>query len=354
MRRVRKDCGSITIAHSRYGLQPEKALFDPQLLAGREHSARLQAVELLQRAGADAVGLGHGSRGFALAAEVVAGIAVPGLLLALDEDHFAVGRTGAAALHVVELAQVARRKPELAADVLVGVVLLGQHVVHAVGRIDVVTLVRIDRHPVVVGVDQIAADGQAALRGTPRTLLQGLALAGGIEPLAVGGRIEQMEVVVLDDADQTLRIVGRRGVAGRLQTARPALVVGRRIGEKRVVAGLRVEKYGMVMIRRLDRFVGAETLVLLVVVVIDPGAGPVLLALNAEVVVRLERKTAVAAVRLEDALRHGDAGRNAVTLHLGHGDGLVALDVLLARDARLRSGRTDTRQGDRARKYCFS
>ena len=86
----------------------------------------------------------------------------------------------------------------------------------------------------------------------------------------------------------------------------------------------------MIPVRRLDRGVAAEALPLGVVVVIDLVARPVAFALDAEMVVRLQRQPAVAAVGLEDALRHGDAGGDAVPLHVGHGDGFVTVDIFLA------------------------
>ena len=166
------------------------------------------------------------------------------------------------------------------------------------------------------------------------------------------GPVEQIELVVLDDADEPLRIVGRRGVARGLEPPGPTAVVGRGVGEERVVARLRVEEAGVVVVGVFDRRVAAEAFALGVVVVVYAVARPVALALDAEVVVRLAREPAVAGVRLQQSLGHGDAGRNAVALHVRHGDGLVAVDVLLARDLLRRGAeRNCGKQNQNA--YCF-
>ena len=109
--------------------------------------------------------------------------------------------------------------------------------------------------------------------------------ARGVEPLAVGP-VEQVKLVLLDDAREPLRVVGCRGVAGGFEPPRPALVIVGRVGEQRVVARLRIEKFGMILIGRLDRRIAAETFALFIVVVIDHVARPVTLALDSEMVVR--------------------------------------------------------------------
>ena len=121
--------------------------------------------------------------------------------------------------------------------------------------------------------------------------------------------VEQIEAVILYKAYQAVGIVGRRGIARGLQAPSPAAVVGGLVDEQRVVTRLFVEK--------------------LRVVVVYPVARPVALALYAEVVVRSECQRAVAAVRLQYTLRHGNAGRYAVTLHVVYGQRLVAGYVLL-------------------------
>ena len=331
-------------------------LSDADLLAGGDGAAGRQAVELLDRTGADAVGLAHGVGRFALPCRVGRGVALPAPLLAGNEDRFA-GDGLHALLQLVELAQVARRDAEAAADRLERVVLLGQDVVHAVGFVDVVAVVGVDRYAVVVRVDERGRWN----RGVRHAALV-VEAAGGIgvrrvarriEPAAVGA-VEQVELVLLDDADEPLRVVGRRGVAGGLQSARPVLVVGGAVGEERVVAGLGVEEFGVVAVRSLDRRVAAEAFALRVVVVIDLRAGPAALALDAEVVVRVARQQAVARVRFEQPLGHGDAGRDAVALHVLHGDRLVAVDVLLLGDAALGACRENRPHQEKSGICCFS
>lgn len=265
-------------------------------------------------------------------------------------------RLGLLVLQIVELAQIACRNAEFLPDVLERVALLGQHVVHAVGRIDVVAVVGVDCHAVVVRIDGRRCVGRAlhaGLVGEPAFGIGDLAArTRSVEPLAVG-LVQQEELGLLDDAAEPLRIVGRRGVAGGLQSPRPAFVVGRGVGEQRVVAGLRVKEFGMVLVRGFDRGIAAEALAFGVVVVVDFFARPVAFALDAEVVVGHQRETAVAAVGFEDALRHGDAGRDAVTFHMGHGDGFITVDILLAGLADLRPQASECRQEDSSEQYCI-
>ena len=68
-----------------------------------------------------------------------------------------------------------------------------------------------------------------------------------------------------------------------------------------------------------------------IVVVTHRITHPVLLALDAEVVVRPPRQFAVAVLRLDDSLRHLDAGRNAVFFLLLDGQRCIGSNVLLAR-----------------------
>ncbi len=145
------------------------------------------------------------------------------------------------------------------------------------------------------------------------------------------GPVEQIELVVLDDADEPLCVIGRRSITGSFEPPCPTLVIGRRIGEQRIVSGRRIEKLGMVAIRILDRRITAETFALGIVVVVDLSPRPIPFALDAEMVIRLHRQAAVAAVGFEDTLRQRNAGRNPVTFHIVDGNRLVTLDVLLAR-----------------------
>ena len=77
--------------------------------------------------------------------------------------------------------------------------------------------------------------------------------------------------------------------------------------------------------RRVGVF--AETFVLLVVVGIDAVAGPVFVALDAEMVVALCGKTRQSGTALKQSLRQGDARRNAVLLLVAHCQWAPLLDV---------------------------
>ena len=213
----------------------------------------------------------------------------------------------------------------------------------------------VDRHAVVVRIDGRSGLGRAfhaALLCEPLLGVARKPVARGVEAHAVG-TVQQVELVLLDDPHEPLGVVGGRGVSGGLQTPRPTLVVVGRIGEERVVARLRVEKLGVVLVGGFDRGVRTETFALGVVVVVDLLAGPVALALDAEVVVGLHRQQAVAAVGFEDALRHSDACRDAVALHVGHGDRHVAADVFFACLAHLRPELHRAAEEDSREGYCF-
>ena len=83
-------------------------------------------------------------------------------------------------------------------------------------------------------------------------------------------------------------------------------------------------------------------------------AAPVRLTFYAEVVVRLARQCAVAAVGFEYALCERYAGRDAVTLHVFDGDALISVDVLLLGDAGLsRELRGRGRKREKREVYCF-
>ena len=75
----------------------------------------------------------------------------------------------------------------------------------------------------------------------------------------------------------------------------------------------------MVFVRELRLAVFAEALLLLVVVMVDPFALPIVVALDAEVVIAFLGQLALPGARFEDALGEGDAGGYAVFPHLLYG-----------------------------------
>lgn len=217
---------------------------------------------------------------------------------------------------------------------------LATDVVHAVGDIDVVSLVGVDRHAEIVGIDPLfvygrqgihAASGLEAFHG----LLGARAVARCVERFALRA-VEQVELRLLDDAAQPLRIVGRGGVTGRLQSRAPSCG-SRRRGRRRASRSAAANpENGHDPRTKLRPSRRRGNIAAGVVVVEDAPSRPVAFALNAEMVVRRTRQRAVAAVGFQNALRQRDAGRNAVAFHMRHGDVLVAVDVLLAGLARLR------------------
>ena len=211
-------------------------------------------------------------------------VAVPTLLLAADVDHFVGNRLGIFA-YIVEFTQVAGRNAEVAGNFLEGISVVSQDVVHAVGTIDVVTLMGIDRHAVVVGIDRPRSNRcgliDVALAREP--------VVGGVSGLrSVNGKsvLAVEQVTLFDDADESLRIVQSRSVTGGFQSPGPTFIIVGSIRKERVVARLAVEKFGMILIGCLDRRIAAETFALFIVVVIDHVARPVTLALDSEMVVR--------------------------------------------------------------------
>ena len=79
----------------------------------------------------------------------------------------------------------------------------------------------------------------------------------------------------------------------------------------------------------LGRIIDPEALALAVVVQIHGLAGPVLMALDPEVVVTLGCQLGQAGTRLQDALRQRNAGRDAGAKHFRHGNGGIGINVLL-------------------------
>ena len=136
-----------------------------------------------------------------------------------------------------------------------------------------------------------------------------------------------MEAVALYEADEQMGVSGVGGVACRFESVGPAFVVVALEGEEGGVAAAPGEEEGMVFIGGKDVWIDSEFLSNGVVVFQHDGAGPRGACLDAEMVVGLGGKEALPGAALEEALGEGDAGGDAIFVHLLHGEGLVALDV---------------------------
>ena len=157
------------------------------------------------------------------------------------------------------------------------------------------------------------------------------ALGGGGGDEGGGGMARKMvvamEAVALYEADEQMGVSGVGGVACRFESVGPAFVVVALEGEEGGVAAALGEEEGMVFIGGKNVWIDSEFLSNGVVVFQHDGAGPRGACLDAEMVVGLGGKEALPGAALEEALGEGDAGRDAVFVHLLHGEGLVALDV---------------------------
>ena len=136
-----------------------------------------------------------------------------------------------------------------------------------------------------------------------------------------------MEAVALYEADEQMGVSGVGGVACRFESVGPAFVVVALEGEEGGIAATPGEEEGMVFIGGKYVWIDSEFLSNGVVVFQHDGAGPRGACLDAEMVVGLGGKEALPSAALEEALGEGDAGGDAIFVHLLHGEGLVALDV---------------------------
>ena len=151
---------------------------------------------------------------------------------------------------------------------------------------------------------------------------------------SAAGHVEFLEVVAFDEGDQEVGVLGVGGVPARLEALRPAFVVGR-LQLKQACVPVPKQELAVVFVALLGVVVDAEALSLLVVVVVGALACPGGVALDAKVVVGPLGQLAHAVAALQDALRQGDARRDAVLLHLRHRLGLPSRDVMLLRGGRL-------------------
>ena len=104
-------------------------------------------------------------------------------------------------------------------------------------------------------------------------------------PVPVGLTVIPIELVQLDDVDQSSSVIRISRVACPLQPLSPAFVVFRIQSEQEGVALTGNQKFGMIFVRCLCMLIGSETLVSIVIVVAYGFPVPALPAFNAEVVV---------------------------------------------------------------------
>ena len=129
--------------------------------------------------------------------------------------------------------------------------------------------------------------------------------------------VQCCDVEPFDEADQPVGVLRVGGIAVLLQCPRPGFVVHDIQLEEVGIPFPVGQEERMVVVGILHGGVLAEALLQLVVIDQNRVAVP-LMAFDAEMVVALRGQTAFAAGALEDALRHRDAGRNLVLVHLLH------------------------------------
>ena len=206
-------------------------------------------------------------------------------LFPLEVDHCA-GEEVPGLFEVVVPQQLLGEEVVLPGYALVGVEVAGQDVGHAVALVD----------------DAVA--GVLVEEGSPGGIelhdLHDLVGAGRQEiPVLLGLRVhlavKAVELVVLDDLDQPLRVLRVGGVAGFLQAVAPGLVIGDVQVEEKCVAvsvaqevGVILEGFGRVAVFAEAGFPGV------VVLFVVCRALPVVVAFDTEVVVGLDGQIGVA------------------------------------------------------------
>lgn len=150
----------------------------------------------------------------------------------------------------------------------------------------------------------------------------------------VGGRracrrgVVHIELIALNKVDEVLGITGIGGIAAGLETVGPSLVVGVGKTEQRAITAAASKKLAVVFKTLKGRVVGAETFTVGIIVVGDGTAVPAM-TLDAEVVVAPDGEVATASTAFEQTLGKGDAGRDAITVHLGDGKVFIFVYVCL-------------------------
>lgn len=123
-----------------------------------------------------------------------------------------------------------------------------------------------------------------------------------------------MQLVFFYDVYEQLGVFGVGGIACFFKACCPAFIVVAVELEEFFVA-FSFQKFRVVMEGSFGVLVAAKTFIGLVVIGIVGFAVPVIGAFEAKVIVGFARQCAVAAARLQYALRQGDAGGYAMLLH---------------------------------------
>jgi hypothetical protein len=138
--------------------------------------------------------------------------------------------------------------------------------------------------------------------------------------------IEQVKVVAVDQGDQSVGIGRVGGVTASLEAFCPPFVIGW-IQVKQPGVSVPEQEMAVVLVTVLGILVHAETLSFLVVVVVGSSARPSRVAFDAKVVVGPLCQLTHPVATFQNALGQGDAGRDAIALHLHHRFVLPLLDV---------------------------
>ena len=225
----------------------------------------------------------------------------------------------------------------------------------------------IDERNAVLGIEGSGQGEPVLFTGSAGVDLAGLDLEGGLGDLLLGDSrhgmfrlgtalghrlfhghpVKAPEIIVLHALDKFRRIGRVRRVTGLLEAVCPRLVIHRLEIEQELVAVPVTEEIGMVPEAFLRGIVGTEAFVPPVVVGPHRPSVPVVVALDAEVIVAFRRQRGSAGGRFDDALGQGDAGRDTGAVHLIDRDGGITGNIAFLRRPALplRGGRKSQEQG---------
>ena len=282
-----------------------------------QRRVRFDAVFPRQRLGSDAVHLADLPKGLALTNGVpsmrrVALLRLHVQLVARLEDMVL--------RDLVVRANLPRHHVQGARQGFLGVAHLDKHVLHPVNRgPDAVAVVQIDGSPAIV---RLADDRMLLL--VPLDLLR--IVGGHGRRQFPAGHVEQVQVVLFNEGDEAVGVLGVGGVAAGLQSLRPTFVI-RQFEVKQPRVPIPQQELAVVVVAVFGVVVHPEAFALGVVVMVGALSGPGRVALDAKVVVGFLGQLTHAVPTLQDALGQGDARGDAVTLHLLNGFVLPLLDV---------------------------